>query len=355
MRRHILAALSIAFCAIFALHAEPSSANGHGKHLVRIYKATLLLNPDTQTQFFARDLSNRGEVSGEINGPDGRLHAAIWRHGRVVPLEEFDLSIESSAVTLNDHGDVAGLDGTHTQFFGVFWHDGAVTMLGSSEGDLTLVPKRMNNRGQVVASSGLGIPYVWTGGSFEQLEQAPDGQNAFGEDINNAGSVTGWDVGPTGTRALLWRNGTVEVLGSLPGMTDTRALGLNDFDHVVGVSQNLSTSIERAFFWRHGQMKQLPLVHRADDESSTALAINTWGQVVGNEKTGGSGLTFAVLWERGRAFDLNALIRSALKPHITLRSAFRINEWGQILVSAEDDRVVNADFTYLLTPVYEWH
>jgi hypothetical protein len=40
----------------------------------------------------------------------------------------------------------------------------------------------------------------------------------------------------------------------------------------------------------------------------------------------------------GRAFDLNALVRAAdaLRPHVTLFSAFRVNEWGQILVAARD-------------------
>jgi hypothetical protein len=74
--------------------------------------------------------------------------------------------------------------------------------------------------------------------------------------------------------------------------------------------------------------------------------------VVGNEAPANSGDSVAVLWERNRAFDLNTLVRptSYLDPHITLRSALLINEWGQILVYAQDDRAENADFYYLLTP-----
>ncbi len=153
-------------------------------------------------------------------------------------------------------------------------------------------------------------------------------------------------------RAVLWRDGAVEVLGALPGMTDTEAKGLNDFDHVVGVSLNWRTGVERAFLWRQGEMQELPLLTQADDESSVALSVNLWGQVVGNEQPANSDASVAVLWERNRAIDLNALVRATqfLDSHITLRSALLINEWGQILVYAQDDRAENADFYYLLTP-----
>ncbi len=122
----------------------------------------------------------------------------------------------------------------------------------------------------------------------------------------------------------------MEPLGSLPGMTDSEAKGLNDLDHVVGVSLNWRTGVERAFLWRQGDMQELPLLNPADDESSVALSVNVWGQVVGNEQPANSGESVAVLWERNRAFDLNTLVRSAdvLDPHITLRSALLINEWG---------------------------
>jgi uncharacterized membrane protein len=358
MKLKVLAALCAAFCLIFTVHAAPASAHGHGKHFVRVYKATLLLNPESQEPFVARDLNNRGEVAGSIKGT--RIHgpnfsqAAIWRHGRVVQLENFyGQSIDSGARAINDFGDAVGSDGSSTVTTGVFWDNGVPVRVGSDEGEFHLFPKRLNNRGTVIAISDDNYSFVWNGGSFGPL--LPDGHISFPEDINNAGNIVGWDNGPTGTRALLWRDGTVEALTTPPGMTDAQATGIDDFDHVVGFALDSATGIQRAFFWRHGEMKKLPLV-RTGDKKAAALAINTWDQVVGNEESAGSSLTFAVLWERGRAIDLNFQIKSAsaLYPHITLRSAFRINEWGQILVSAQDDRVADEELFYLLTPTYEW-
>ena len=102
-------------------------------------------------------------------------------------------------------------------------------------------------------------------------------------------------------------------------------------------------------------MRALPFVHGAGGSSNAALDINDWEQIVGRESAV-SGSAHAVLWERGRALDLNSLVRDAdhLRPHITLLSAFRINLWGQILATARDERIVDTELTYLLTPAFEW-
>ena len=96
-------------------------------------------------------------------------------------------------------------------------------------------------------------------------------------------------------------------------------------------------------------------LHGADGESNTALDINDWEQIVGSETTA-SGSARAVLWEWGRALDLNSVVRDAdhLQPHVTLLSALRINLWGQILAIARDDRIADTELTYLLTPMLEW-
>ena len=370
MRRHLfVAALSFALCVIGALHADPSWAHDHGRHLVRVYKATLLQDPNTSTPFVGRDLNNRGEATGWIHTDDGLYgpnnHAAVWRRGQVTLLPEANGgALSSGGAAINDHGDVAGDDQETTVGWGAFWHDGTIRRIGSIEEEFNSTPTAINNRAQVTVIEFLNRAFVWnsTGGfGFdEELAPAPGGDNPIPEDLNDAGHVAGWDNIGFFTphpihRAALWREGTVELLGLLPGMTDSQAKGLNELDRVVGVSSNGDTGLQRAFLWRYGQLRALPFVHRAAGESSVALAINNWGQIVGSE-TALNAPSRAVLWERGRAFDLNALVRSAdqLKPHVTLRSARRINQWGQILVSAQDDRLGDAELSYLLTPVLEW-
>jgi uncharacterized membrane protein len=350
--KRTIAALGCAFLAAGCLTAQAAPAQSQ-RPLIRAYKATLLLDPASQARFFGHDLNARGEIGGEIDRADlTGTRAAVWRNGKVTSLPELEGTVSSSVLALNDRGDAVGLDTTSEQSNGVFWHRGSVQSMGTPDSNGYFFPTRLNNRGQAIGFTGLNY-YIWDAGQFTALEPGPGARNAVAEDINLAGHVAGWDVDTEATaRAVLWRDGTVETLGALPGMTDTEAKGLNDFDHVVGVSLNWRTGVERAFLWQQGEMKELPLLNAVDDESSVALAVNMWGQVVGNEQPANSGESVAVLWERNRAFDLNTLVRptSYLDPHITLRSAILINEWGQILVYAQDDRAENADFYYLLTP-----
>lgn len=347
----LFGALGATLIAVGCLAAQAAPAQSK-RPVLRAYKATLLLDPASQTQFFGQDLNALGQVGGNINRADlSGSQAAIWRNGKVTPLPELEGTVSSSVLAMNDLGDAVGLD-TTAQANGVFWHRGTVQSMGTPDPAGYFFPTRLNNRGQAIGFTGLNY-YLWQAGRFTPLEPGPGARNAVAEDINFAGHVAGWDVDTEATtRAVLWRDGMVESLGSLPGMTDTQAKGLNDLDHVVGVSLNWRTGVERAFLWRQGDLQELPLINPADDESSVALSVNVWGQVVGNEQPANSGETVAVLWERNRALDLNTLVRSAhfLDSHITLRSAFLINEWGQILVYAQDDRVENADFYYLLTP-----
>ncbi len=345
MKRYLLLALSCAFFVIGVVSGAPAAAHGphagHGRHLVKVYKATRLIDPVTQAQFGGLDLNNRGEVVGSVNRPNfSGFQAAVRRRGEVIRLPELADTTSSQATATNDRGDIVGTDTLGSQgTVPVIWrrNSGTVEQMGSPAPGAIFQPIRLNFRRQAIGFTNSG-QYLWEAGNFTLLEPGPDGRNPFAEDLNNAGHIAGWDVttGVAHTRAVLWREGAVELLGVLPGMTDSRAEGLNDFDHVVGDSINLSTSSGRAFIWRQGEMKALSLVHDVAGETSSARNINLWGQIVGYENLAGSaGNSIAVLWERGRAFDLNTLIRAAdaLPEHFRLTSAYRINEWGQILAT----------------------
>jgi uncharacterized membrane protein len=372
MKRWNLAILS---CSLCVLCAAPSWAHdsgrpevrnpGHARHLERVFKASLLWDAATQRPFSGHDLNNHGEVCGLVQierpyvfGPSAQ--AAIWSHGQVTLLPDTDFSLSSSADALNDVGVEIGRDDEAAVGWAAIWHDGVLSTLGSIEGERNYSASDINNREQIVVVDYYGRVLVLggDGASEEQLDAAPDGYGPSPANINEVGHVAGSDhVGdPAHSRAVLWRDGTVELLGTPSGMTDSEATGLNDFDRVVGVASNRETGVERAFSWNRGRLKVLPLLHRSDaEEWSEAHAINDWGQIVGNEGSPG-GTPHAVLWELGRVFDLNALVRPTdhLGPHVTLTSASRINQRGQILVSAHDDRTVDTELTYLLTPVLEW-
>jgi uncharacterized membrane protein len=371
MRRWILQAFFSLLCSLFinAAWAHDDAKGSHPRHLVRVYKATLLWDTTNQIPFTGRALNNKGEVGGWVTttgilnvGP--YPHAALWKRGEVTRLAETDSTFASSVAAMNDRGVIVGRDEEWSVGWGASWSNGTLSMVGAMEDEFNFGPTAINNRGHVTVTEYLSRAFLLSdeAGYTDELLPLPGGHTAIPEDVNEVDHVAGWDnVGwsifsTTAThRALLWRDGTVESLGTLPGMRDSQAMALNDFDRVVGVSADPDAGLERAFLWRHGQMRPLSLLRGAGGESNAALDINDWEQIVGKEITTGGG-AHAVLWERGLAFDLNSLVRDAdhLRPHVTLLSAFRINLWGQILATAQDDRIVDTELTYLLTPAFEW-
>src|SRR3954463_15633547 len=138
MRPLFLAAISCAFCVSSALHTDATAAQSLNKHLVRLYKPTLLKNPDTQFLFYPRDLNNSGQLVGTTDIPDNFLssHAASWRNGRVTFQRELPGATSSDGIALNDHGDfvavdvVNGLGGANASVHAVLGHNGKLTDLG---------------------------------------------------------------------------------------------------------------------------------------------------------------------------------------------------------------------------------
>ena len=84
-------------------------------------------------------------------------------------------------------------------------------------------------------------------GEFEALPFLPGGDNASGNAINDLGEVAGGSSSPTsGAEAVVWLNGSVHDLGTLPNQGWSAAFGINESGMVVGWSGFL------AFIWCPG-------------------------------------------------------------------------------------------------------
>jgi probable HAF family extracellular repeat protein len=117
-------------------------------------------------------------------------------------------------------------------------------------------------------------------------------------------------------------------LGSLPGFESGSATAINNHGRVVGELYRTYTeyrTTSRAFLWEKGQMRNLGAPAGC---SSTALAINDGGQIVGFAQSRSFDQR-ALLWEDGRIDDLN----TCLPPGSgwTLQEARAINNRGQIV------------------------
>ncbi|MEW4570005.1 hypothetical protein AB1L88_19240 [Tautonia sp. JC769] len=304
----------------------------------------------------------------------------------------------------------------------------SVRDLGVLPGGLHSQGMGLNNRGQVLGVSNKPAPWVHPAHSVNvPVVFEPDGtirevevSNPFGRgrldlndsgqiaeaveigveasfaDINNRGQVVGSarSIAPgeqapgrwSQHQAIVVEGSQRTYLGTLGGQGSWKAsyaTGINEAGHVVGQSQFADFSSFRAFLYRDGEM--IDLTDRLGGaESSSALAINDRGQILGSiDSVSHYGnflldgdelkmLGFSALdlnnegdvvgfYERAenRSFERRAsLFRDGTMLDLTdlippesgwiLNDAYAINDLGQITGSGTVDGVTRA---YLLTPL----
>lgn len=116
--------------------------------------------------------------------------------------------------------------------------------------------------------------------------------------VNDSGQAGG----TSGARAVLYANGTVTNLGTLPGGTTSVGLGINNSGQVVGYSN--TSGAERGFIYSSGVMTPLGSLTGGP---SNAYGINDSGQAVGSS-VASNGSLHAVLYGAGGApTDLGTL------------------------------------------------
>jgi probable HAF family extracellular repeat protein len=159
--------------------------------------------------------------------------------------------------------------------------------------------------------------------------------------INDRGQVVGWAETASGERrAVLWHDGAILDLGTLPGSTRSEAWDLNDEGLIVGVCSDDGEGPDRACVWQAGTLADLGTL-TGTTGAAWASAVNRVGQIVGGSVTGPNPYTsdyHAVLWDGGRIVDLGTLPRGRES------QAWDLNDAGQVVGVAEaadgDDRAV---------------
>ncbi len=308
-------------------------------------------------------------ASGKVSGNDNNLSAAFRSSGKTQPITLTNLgtlggnSAQSSGI--NNGGQVVGSSTINTTGQ-ILTH--AFRTTGSTMEDLgTLGGGQsggggINNNGQVTGGSDIGNgayhAFRSTGNGIATALTdlgSPGGGNtsSTGNGINDSGEVAGTFNTGVGFAQHAFRStgntaGSIVLtdLGTLGGQ-DSRGLAINTFGQVVGQSDTVGglTHAYRSSASSAGSVSLTDLGTLGGDTSS-AYGIDTFGDVVGISNVISGGSNHGFLYENGQIYNLEGLVSNL--GGLTIQAAYGINDNGDIIAAGGDG--VNYEHAFLLTP-----
>lgn len=213
------------------------------------------------------------------------------------------------------------------------WRAGRLQKLGALPGNNDSTVFEMNGNGVGVGASETSVADPFTGspsehavlfknGEVRDLGTLPGGYESQATAINDAGLVAGfalngipdaWSsffVGPSWTtqlRTFAWRNGAMRDIGTLGG-PDSAIADLNTRGQIAGSSltnstPNASTTVPtiHPYLWQNGHMRDLGTL---GGTLATASWMNDAGEVVGQSTLTGDQQTDPFLWDGSKMIDL---------------------------------------------------
>lgn len=161
----------------------------------------------------AFDINDSGQVVGEIilEVVDvGEPEAFLWEDGVFRYLENMPGHTSSSAMAINELGQIAGWCGNDTQMSAVVWSGDGVEDLGTLPGDESSQALDVNDWGQVVGRSGAGgqsRAFIWQSGVMVDLNSLLPRKSGWtlveATDLNNQGMIVGSGLKNGQLRAFL--------------------------------------------------------------------------------------------------------------------------------------------------------
>jgi uncharacterized repeat protein (TIGR01451 family) len=312
-----------------------------------------LLQPVEANLLSPSDINSSGDVVGQADY-NWASRATLWPADGSAPVRldnsnEFDEN-NSFASAINDSGQIVG------NFRGAtLWVNNQATLLDSSGNAYDI-----NNNGVIAGQSrqfnASTRAVIWQNQNISLLGGEPDGLESTARAINNNGDVGGAYFSTSGYTRIyapaLWSNGQLINLGKLPDFTKQAIVSdLNDSNQIVGSSSNTDTpSAYRAVIWQDGLVASLGTL---GGEYSNATKINNAGQIVGyssvipGESFTSSSEIHPILWQDGVMYDLApAVNQTCIGTDKCLAFAQSINDSGQVIVSVTDS---NGRAAYKLT------
>ncbi len=174
---------------------------------------------------------------------------------------------------------------------GVLWDKGQAHALPTVGSDPDGFANGINDQGTAVGYSGSCTTAIhavaWKNHTAFVLQDTGHGRSNFAFAINNRGQAVGKVRSVDGTTfvASLWQaDGTLTILGFLPGDVAAFATGINNRGQVVGNNVDSGNNWSHGFIWQNGVMTDLNTLIPADSNSLHNLGqsnINERGQISG--------------------------------------------------------------------------
>lgn len=296
----------------------------------------------------AAAVNARGTVVGWSQTRAGEWHAFRWTGGPIQDLGTLGGG-ESYATAINSAGDIVGESRTASGEERAFlWRRGRMRDLGTLPGFRGSTALDINDRGQVVGAVGVGqsepgwpddtgdAAFLWQYGrmaDLNRLTRTPRVGTLFdARGINNRGEIVG-EAMIEGRRqyAYLWKRGTVrDLTGDLGDLEPGAATGADHINDRRNVTAEVAGNNWRyAVLWRNGHVTEIaPHRHQYVDVRCIRQdgALSGW---IGGRDDTGRAYSFAFVGSAGSIRDLNRVRHRGSRMH--LEDARGIDDHGDIV------------------------
>jgi probable HAF family extracellular repeat protein len=304
---------------------------------------------------YGRGLNNHGAVVGSYQ-------CSIWKDTEAflwTPEDGFTTLprppgvYSAAAMDINDDGVIVGTyEVADIGSRGFIYQAGQYTEIPPLPGGLWSWCNAINRQGNVVGGRSIGPGINPYNAFVYSLEEGVtdlgimNGPYSSANEIGPDGQVVGWTGSLTNvTDAFLWEDGTLTLLGPVPGGTTSNVAGIAAGTTLVGAGFGHAPpgQVRPAigFLWRDGEFIRL-IDSIPGYDTSAANDINGVLQVAGHSvRLDNTNDRRAFLWQHGVTHDLNAVVQPNT-PSLDIARA--INDHGQILAEG-------GLHTFVLTPV----
>jgi probable HAF family extracellular repeat protein len=302
----------------------------------------------------ALDINDRGQIVGYSKNNTNKTNAFLYDGGNMQNLGTLiGPNAQSNAYGINNQGQIVGTSDSLTNLGRAFlYSNGTMQDIGAINWWLGSTAYSINNKGQITGYfyGNYSLAFIYDGKTMQYLGGL-GGDVSCARHINNNGQVVGEGNDITGGYYpfLCNNGGSLQGIGTLGGsfLGEGTANSINDAGQIVGDSTYPGGySLHHAFLNENGIGKDLGTLG-VDYLSSSAKDINNTGQIVGQSGTN-SNAYHAFLYDNGSMKDLNNLI--SLSSGWTLQEATAINNYGQIVGNGT---INGQSHAFLLTPVPE--